>query len=98
MIPKIELPSRPSITFTGRIYPHFIKIGFDSNLTVELPIPPGSPYAGLDAKMQLAIKQSEVEVRCYLNRIVQSDASHVFFTAYEFARAVVDLISFSKGM
>jgi hypothetical protein len=73
-LPTVKLPPVPSIRFTGRIYPVQIKVTFRTELAAKLGIPPvGDPYEGLDGTFRFNIKDSEVEVSCYLNRVVQSD-------------------------
>jgi hypothetical protein len=82
----------------GRIYPAHVKLNFRTDLTTELVIPAGHPYEGLDAKFRFHIKDSEIEVSCYLNRVVDSDLPQVFFSAYEVVRSAVDLMAFSTGI
>jgi hypothetical protein len=97
-LPTIELPRTPSIRLTGRIYPAHVKLNFPTALTTELAIPAGHPYEGLDAKFRFHIKDSEIEVNCYLNRVIESDFPQIFFSAYEVVRSGVDLVAFSTGI
>jgi hypothetical protein len=95
-IPSIELPSRPSIRITGRVYPISAQLTFRTEIVPELVVPSGT-YAGLNAKFQLSITDSELEINCHLNRIVESDLNQVLLSAFELSRTAVDLIAFSTG-
>src|SRR5436190_17550525 len=98
-LPTIELPSTPSIKFTGKIHPTSFKISLSSNLTAGLMIQPGTPHEGLNLRFNFTIKDSEVDVNCYLNQVIQSNEllSQVHFHAYELVRSAVDLLAFSTG-
>jgi hypothetical protein len=83
----------PTVKFIGRVLPVNV-------ITVSVVTPPltwNSPDTGLDCTITVAIQDSIVTVTCDTNRVAPDDLAHLYFRAFDLARAPVDLISFSKA-
>lgn len=82
-LPTFELPSTPSVTFTGHIHPTSFRISLSTALRAELITQPDTPLEGLRLSFQFTIQDSEVEVNCYVNQIIASSnqLSKVLFHA-----------------
>ena len=86
------------IIFRGRVItPKDTPLTFTTDLRADAIYEAGTPLDGLDAQFEFSIVNSLVEIRCHVNRILDTDYPALLLSAFELARSSVDLMAFSTG-
>jgi hypothetical protein len=84
----------PVVRFLGRVLPDNLKVSFvDSQRTNW-----GSDDLGFPIIMQARIKDSQIEVRCEVDRCEEHHVSRLLARAYNLVNAYVDAAVFSTGL